>query len=547
MDEEKRSKSGWHTLRNPFNTMDTPEIITGHISGRSTDIIQIITGGQSAIVLAGAPYIGKTALIRYLRLPPDTEWSWRNELVDFPNQQKLKNTHFVQIDLTRLEGIESKEDLLAAFVRRCAIALQSVYEKDKQTSEEFNLKGLIKMLRNISQETPEARYFLMLDTIERLDRLGIPSFKPGSKAQTPQERGLALLDHCQAIRTLVDLIDEFRILGFILSIESLPRAKVADQFTHVSADLARFKTMTLQTFTWQDAGKFLAQGPESFGTEWARSFHDLSENCIFSARDQEWLREQAGTHPYLLQKACFYAFHLKQEYAKLHGTWIELQDSGKRQIIDWINEGLSTFFTHSWDRLQEALKSDSETNEKTLGDFREFIHLLMQKQADDEINPAYWDQWGSQLRYIVCSEGILRYDPFQPIHFPGTILRHYLVQKARENAELFSSPIASPTIISPTTGRGFWLTITRPEKQRELLSLSELEYHLLKTLLQNPKQCSELELMIGAWSKKIDKAVFTQRMHHLRKKLREQCETEIIQNRYGGLYSLNHPEWFHLD
>src|SRR5881227_1435846 len=115
MDGEKPIKSSWHTLRNPFNTMDTLEIITSHVSGRSTDIIQIVTGGQSAIVLAGAPYIGKTALIRYLQLSLDTEWSWRNELVDFPNEGKLKNTHFVQVDFTKLEGIETKEALLAAF------------------------------------------------------------------------------------------------------------------------------------------------------------------------------------------------------------------------------------------------------------------------------------------------------------------------------------------------------------------------------------------------------------------------------------------------
>lgn len=536
--------SSWHTLRNPFNTMDTTERITSHVSGRSTDIIQIITGGQSAIVLAGAPYIGKTALIRYLQLPFTTEWSWRNELVDFPNQGKLDNTHFVQVDLTRLEGIETKEDLLAAFVERCAKALQTVYKKEAQTPDRLNLKGLISMLHSMSQENPYARYFLMLDTIERLDRLGIPSLKTGSKAQTPQERSLALLDHCHAIRTLVDLIDEFRILGFILSIESLPRAKVADQFTHVSADLARFKTMTLQTFTWQDAGKFLAQEPESFGADWAENFTNLSTNCIFSEKEQAWLREQAGTHPYLLQQFCFYAFHLKQEYAKLHGDWIEVQESGKRQIVDWINESLNTFFTSTWNRLEEALKSDTETKERTLGDFQEFIQLLEQRQADDEINPAYWDQWGSEFRYILCSEGIIRYDPFRSIHLPGAILSYYLVQKARE---LFTSSIASLTIVSPTIGRGFRLSISRPGNQQEILSLSELEYRLLKTLVQNPEHCSELELMMSAWGKKIDRGVFTQRVHHLRKKLREQCKTEIIQNRYGGLYSLNHPEWFHLD
>ncbi|HCF84112.1 MAG TPA: hypothetical protein DEV72_02795 [Ktedonobacter sp.] len=543
MEEEKRSTTNWQTLRNPFNTMDTSAVITGHISGRSTDIIEIITGGQGAIVLAGAPSIGKSALIQYLQLPPGPEWSWRNELSGLYDEEKLKNVHFVQIDLSNLDGIETKEELLSAFITRCASALHSINKKRRHTVEEYNLKGLIEMLRNISEEDPGARYFVMLDTIERLGRFGIPSFKPDSKAETPQERALALLDHGHAIRTLVDLIDEFRTFGFILSIESLARSKVADQFTHVSADLARFKTITLQTFTRRDAGKFLAQKPESFGIEWAKSFNDLSKNDIFSEQEQEWLLEQAGTHPYLLQQFCFYAFHLKQEYARLHGTWTELQESGKKQLFIWINERLNTFFAHIWNRLQEALNSDGETKEKTLSDFREFVNLLAQKQANDEIDLALWDHWGSELHYILCSEGVIRYDPFQPIHFPGIILRQYLVQKTKESGDFFIPPL----LPSSTGGRGFLLTITRSEKLVERLSLSDLEYHLLKTLLQNPRHCSELELMIGAWGEKIEKSKFIQRMHHLRKKLREQCETEIVENRYGGLYSINHPEWFHLD
>src|SRR6266699_7098454 len=100
MEEEKHSIVNWQSLRNPFNAMDTSAVITGHVSGRSTDIIEIITGGQGAIVLAGAPSIGKTALIQYLQHLSEPEWSWRNELVGYYDQQKLKNIHFVQIDLT---------------------------------------------------------------------------------------------------------------------------------------------------------------------------------------------------------------------------------------------------------------------------------------------------------------------------------------------------------------------------------------------------------------------------------------------------------------
>src|SRR5947209_20108961 len=146
MEEDIQAKSSWQSLRNPFNIMDASEIITGHVSGRGTDIAQIISGKQSAIVLAGAPYIGKSALIRYLQLPPTAKWSWRNELADYTDQQQLQVTQFVQIDLTNLEGIENKDELLTAFVKRCALALQSVSERGKQTSEELNLRGLIRML-----------------------------------------------------------------------------------------------------------------------------------------------------------------------------------------------------------------------------------------------------------------------------------------------------------------------------------------------------------------------------------------------------------------
>src|SRR5262249_36198618 len=147
------------------------------------------------------------------------------------------------------------------------------------------------------------RCFVMLDNIERLGRSSM-GFHLDSRARTLQERGIALLDHCDAIRTLVDLIDEFLNFGVIFAIESLARPSAGDQFTHVSADLARFTTMTLQVFTWEDAQVFLAQGPESFGISWASAFKKLGGSNIFSTEEQQWLLKHAGTHPYLLQQFC---------------------------------------------------------------------------------------------------------------------------------------------------------------------------------------------------------------------------------------------------
>jgi hypothetical protein len=109
----------WPTLLNPFQVTDTSDIITGHVSGRSTDITKIISGGQSALILAGAPYIGKSALIRYLACPPGREWTWRKELKALNTQIKLDETYFIQVNLAPNEDIKSKERLLSFFIQQC--------------------------------------------------------------------------------------------------------------------------------------------------------------------------------------------------------------------------------------------------------------------------------------------------------------------------------------------------------------------------------------------------------------------------------------------
>jgi DNA-binding winged helix-turn-helix (wHTH) protein len=529
-----QNEDTWQTLPNPFSVLDTSEIIKSHVSGRSTDITEIITGGQSAIILAGAPNIGKTALIRYLQRSPDSVRSWRDELTALPDQLNPDEIHFVQINLTPLEGIDQKERLLTEFADQCVIALKRVFTLDRfQSSVDSGVRGLRELLRNMSRETPTARYFLMLDAIERLAWPDLPTFPLKSKAQTNQERALALLDHCGAISTLVDLIDEFRIFGVIISIGSLPRPKIDDQFIHVSADLARFRTITLQTFTWNDSIKFLAQSPEDFGTNWASMFKMLGGNYIFSSAEQEWLIEQAGTHPYLIQQFCFHAFHFKQQFAHMHGSWSDLQIIDKDQLVERITGLLNTFLTSIWKRLREAI--DNSTVE-TRSKFKEFVSLLSQKEAGKVIDFEFWDQLGVELRYVLSSEGILRYDLFQPIHFPGATLSRYLAQKANEII-----------VKQPSSLAGRYLVIRQPGNIPLQLSLSELEYRLLKTLSQHPNHCTEEELMRGAWGNKINRPVFTQRMHQLRKKLRDHTDSDFIENRYGGIYSLNKPEQLYLE
>src|SRR5260370_33393026 len=104
----------------------------------------------------------------------------------------------------------------------------------------------------------------------------------------------------------------------------------------------------------------MVQGAEKFGTNWESMFKNLGGNYNVSRSEQAWLRQQAGTHPYPLQQLCFHMFRFKQEYASIHSTWPELQARENLQLIELINENLTTFLAHTWQRLQEELENNSQ-------------------------------------------------------------------------------------------------------------------------------------------------------------------------------------------
>jgi Transcriptional regulatory protein, C terminal len=531
----------WKTLRNPFQGQsETGEMITSRVSGRKADIQEIISEGQSAIILAGAPHIGKTSLIRYLLRPATAKWSWRNELEDLRSYLELDEVSFTQIDLSQLEGVTNSDDLLMPFIVQCIAALQSTWPCITGTYS--GLKGLRELLRHMTREYPNAHYFVVLDNIERLQGPDMPLLKKPTKATTPQERGLALLDDIGAFRVLVDLLDEFSHFGVILSIESLPLPRISNQFTHISADLARFRTMTLQAFTQEDTLRFLAQDAESFEEEWAHQFREAGGNMLFSQDIQQWLYEKAGTHPYLLQQFCFHTFHFMRQYALRRGSWSDLQTTERDQLNEYVNERISTFLDSTWKRVKVSLVvSSQETRDR----FYDFITKSRGKGASEEIAPAIWNQLGLELRYILYSEGIVRYDLLQPIYYPGSVMLNYLAQKVQEQDTLTISATLPQTQASISQANE--LLITLPGKQPQPLELSSLEYALMKTLLHYPGKCSEEALMKSAWGKITSKQVLTQRIFHLRKKLKDLCDGEdMIVNIYGGFYSLNHPEWFSL-
>lgn len=526
----------WRTLSNPFlySTSMTGSGIIGHVSGRSKDIINIVYSDQSAIILSGAPRIGKTALLRYLQTSPTAPWSWRQEeeILLLQNQKVLNAIHFAQIDLTPLESIyqnSTEKEIYQQFLEQCGQALRQIYGSENQETP-IDLKSIRDFLRQMKRNQPDIRCFLLLDNIDRLG-LDTPSFlQRNTRAKTPQELGIALLDSCEIIRALTGLIDEFSNFGVILALESLPRAKMDAQFSQVSADLAHFSTTTLQAFTWNDAQAFLAQTPEQFGDNWKLQFAERGGTTIFSPCEQQWIHEQAGTHPYILQQFCLHTFYFKQLRAERDDQWTDIEDEDKPYLIQQVKTQIITFLNRLWKRLQGALDTvDADTRER----FFSFISSLAEKPIGETFTSTAWNDLGTDIQYILSNEGIVRYDPFQPVHYPGALLSDYLTQKVADTGAI--------------TARQTRLIINFPEKPSEPILLSKLEYNIMKTLLQQyPKRSTEAELVKAGWGATVESKTFTQRMYQLRKKLKGESSHEIIANHYGGFYSLPHPEWLHL-
>ena len=141
-------------LSNPFS-INRPEV-TGRVSCRGTEIEEIVTGSQNALILAGTPTIGKTTLIHYLTHTPSTSWSWRSELNETGEEAlraMLEATRFMQIDLEPLlreSDFSNMDELLRLFIVQCTKALRKAYTlEETPSSQSYTSRELYQLLYDI--------------------------------------------------------------------------------------------------------------------------------------------------------------------------------------------------------------------------------------------------------------------------------------------------------------------------------------------------------------------------------------------------------------
>ncbi len=203
--------------------------------------------------------------------------------------------------------------------------------------------------------------------------------------------------------------------------------------------------------------------------------------ACFPMRSKAGYIEQAGTHPYLLKQLCFLAFQIKQQNAIKRGSWIELESLEKQQLIELMNEHVSAYFGRTWRRIDQALQ---DSGQEAKDQFYEFIRASDKWRSFNGSEQELWEQFDEELHYILRSEGIVRSDPLMPVEYPGTLIRLYLEQRVREQE---GPPAVRPSM--PSNQKE--LLVTLPGQSPTSIALSDIEYRLVKILLDNPKRCNE--------------------------------------------------------
>src|SRR5947209_17479181 len=120
-------------------------------------------------------------------------------------------------------------------------------------------------------------------------------------------------------------------------------------------------------------------------------------------------------------------FSFKQLRAERYDQWADIETEDKPYLIEQVKTQIITFLNRVWKRLQAALETIDTDNKADMKEkFYTLIDSLAGKKANETFTTEAWNKLETEIQYILSNEGIIRYDHFQPVHYPGALLTGYL-------------------------------------------------------------------------------------------------------------------------
>jgi hypothetical protein len=488
---------------NPYEAVGKPAQ-PEHFVGRLEALRHLLRVLPSIVGITGPEYIGRTSLLRFLNDPRAYD-RWQRTV---PNPTaarqvvaQLRQWRFFYLDLRRFLTTNDTQERSYEFLRALDRALrQFLHEPGIDGDTPATTEGTFDLVRRIRRNLStgplaEQQVCLLLDSADLLMR-------NSPACQRNPEHWLGNTSIPTTVALLVETAPNF---GVVLA--ATQSAIDQRELSSISPVWARMVPMRLGPLTAEEARVLVALTPDD-APAWQR----------FSPEEQDWLLEQAGTHPYLLQGLCYLMFEAHHDHREATGQWEPLTDAEREEVLHMAH--------HTFDSI--CLRIGKEIAQRIWPKEPEvdLLHKLARTLIAHHNMATEYD-----LRDALKGYGLLVPYQSRPCEL--------FVASVSRNAEF--SRAAAPTVAPPpppavAAGR---IRVRMPDGAWRVVRLSPLEYRLLAALKRaGSAEVSREALMTAGWGQPVSLSTFSQRLHQLRRKLHDVLGADCIENTYGSGYRL---------
>jgi|GEM_PF-5323837 hypothetical protein len=481
-----------------------------HFAGRLSTVRHLLRVLPSIVLITGPEYVGRTSLLKFLAAPEAYDRWQRTVEAGGARQvvEQLRRWHFFLIDLRRVlvagDDPARSEMFLRLMDEQLGRLRDTVFRAEAATGgreqerafagggeREADLSGRIVWRL---QEEPLAgkQVCMLLDSADLLM----------SSSVACRERPEQCL-HQTIIPALVAALVEM-VPGFGVVLAAGQGTIDRHELSSGSPVWARAVGVRLGPLTEREAQLLVSLAPE-----------DAPDRPFFTPDEQDWLLREAGTHPYLLGGLCYLAFMVHREQSEMHGgRWEPLTEEERKDILRMAHQAFDPVCARIGRQVAR--------------------HIWPREAAAD-------------LLYRLA-RALVAHRNMGVEHELGEVLHEYgmLVPHQNRPCELFVTgvgrsagiSVAAPAVSLPGGGAGR-VRIRVPTGEWRVVRLSPLEYRLLAALKRaGSVEVSREALMEAGWGMAVPLSTFAQRLHQLRRKLRDMLGKDYIENVYGSGYRL---------